>query len=211
MNQESNSRILVAAAAGISVENWIKSVLDGVLVSRGVSIRMFGKNETLRRVLDSSGRDFSSVFTDGKCSKSELRKLIAETDFLLLLWDGVEHTKLLFEARLQSKKIKLAVFEVTTVVNRDKGDDFDIYIGRGTPWGNPYPVGPKEGQHTREEAIDFYRRDFEAKLKNEADFKRGILGLRGYRLGCFCKPFACHGDVIAEYLNSHTPEVPSEV
>lgn len=25
--------------------------------------------------------------------------------------------------------------------------------------------------------------------------------LIGKRLGCFCKPHACHGDIIANYLN----------
>ncbi len=41
------------------------------------------------------------------------------------------------------------------------------------------------------------------------DFERGflkfskedVLALKGKTLGCHCKPAACHGDVIAEYLN----------
>jgi hypothetical protein len=27
--------------------------------------------------------------------------------------------------------------------------------------------------------------------------------LAGKRLGCFCKPALCHGDVLADYLNSY--------
>ncbi|ASF45912.1 DUF4326 domain-containing protein [Methylovulum psychrotolerans] len=34
--------------------------------------------------------------------------------------------------------------------------------------------------------------------KNE----RELLQLRGKVLGCHCKPAACHGDVLANYLNS---------
>jgi hypothetical protein len=26
------------------------------------------------------------------------------------------------------------------------------------------------------------------------------MALKGKRLGCFCKPLACHGDVIKEYI-----------
>lgn len=206
MNQEPSPRILVAASASIVARSWIHRILDGVLTRSGAEIKMFGKNEIVYQTLEASGRSFESVFPEGRCSKSELKRLVSETDYLLLLWDGVEHTKLLFEARLQAKKIKLMPVEVTTVVNRDSGDDFDIYIGRGSPWGNPYPVGVKDGQYTREDAVELYRRDFDSRIKNEPDFKRGILGLRGYRLGCFCKPFACHGDVIAQYLNSEVPD-----
>ena len=34
------------------------------------------------------------------------------------------------------------------------------------------------------------------------EYRRRIEGLRGKTLMCFCKPLACHGDVIAEYLNA---------
>ncbi|WP_420902511.1 DUF4326 domain-containing protein [Pseudoflavitalea rhizosphaerae] len=43
----------------------------------------------------------------------------------------------------------------------------------------------------------FYKR-----LKTDQEFKDRIHQLKGKRLGCFCKPFPCHGDVIAAYLNS---------
>jgi hypothetical protein len=39
-------------------------------------------------------------------------------------------------------------------------------------------------------------------LASDAEFKRRIHELKGKTLGCFCKPEACHGDVIAEYLNN---------
>ena len=32
--------------------------------------------------------------------------------------------------------------------------------------------------------------------------KADVLQLRGKVLGCHCKPLACHGDVLADYLNS---------
>ena len=33
------------------------------------------------------------------------------------------------------------VVPITRVANKDRGEEFDVYIGRGTKWGNPYAVG----------------------------------------------------------------------
>ncbi len=90
---------------------------------------------------------------------------------------------------------------VTRVVNVDRQSWPDaVYIGRGTPWGNPYALGP-DGD--REEVIRKFRYDFERDLlRGGPAFKQKLLALRGRRLGCHCKPAPCHGDVLAEYLNA---------
>jgi hypothetical protein len=100
---------------------------------------------------------------------------------------------------------KLIPVEVTTVVNRDRGDEFDIYVGRGTPWGNPYPVGTQDGQYSREEAIALYEIHFRDNILTNPSLQRGLNGLRGCRIACHCKPLACHGDIIADYLNKLPP------
>jgi hypothetical protein len=90
--------------------------------------------------------------------------------------------------------------KITKVSNKDKGDSYDVYIGRGTLWGNPYQMG-QEG--TRDEVIAKFAYDFEKRfLKFPEQFDVNIEKLRGKTLGCHCKPAACHGDVIAKYLNS---------
>jgi len=86
----------------------------------------------------------------------------------------------------------------TRVMNR-KWQAFDVYIGRGSLFGNPYYIG-KDG--TRSEVIEKYRAWFKRKVANERGFKDALESLRGKRLGCYCKPLACHGDVIVEYLNA---------
>ncbi|MFA7101502.1 MAG: DUF4326 domain-containing protein [Bacilli bacterium] len=86
----------------------------------------------------------------------------------------------------------------TTVVNIYKTKDLNyVYIGRGSPFGNPFVIG-KDG--IREEVIEKYRSYFRGKLEDPA-FKAMVLRLRGKRLGCFCKPKACHGDIIKEWLD----------
>lgn len=75
-----------------------------------------------------------------------------------------------------------------------------VYIGRGSKWGNPYVIG-KHG--TREEVIKMYREDLEAAFaKHPEKFKEHLKELVGKDLVCFCKPKACHGDVLKEYVET---------
>ena len=67
----------------------------------------------------------------------------------------------------------------------------DFLIDRRTQWGNPFHLGT----FTREESIRCYEEYFVAKLKP----KISRLATAN-RLGCWCKPLACHGDVIRNYL-----------
>lgn len=73
------------------------------------------------------------------------------------------------------------------------------YIGRGSYWGNPYSIF--EDGDDREEVIRKYRYDFDYEKFPHID-KQEVFKLLGKRLGCFCKPDTCHGDVLADYLNS---------
>jgi len=74
-----------------------------------------------------------------------------------------------------------------------KHEDYDVYIGRGSKWGNPYVEG-RDG--TREEVIERYRR----RMERRKDLIEDLDELRGMRLGCFCKPLPCHGDILIEMM-----------
>ena len=74
------------------------------------------------------------------------------------------------------------------VVNEHK-DAYDVYIGRGSKWGNPYEIG-KDG--TRLECIAQYR----AYLLTQPSLIDDLPELANKRLGCFCAPAPCHGDVL---------------
>lgn len=93
---------------------------------------------------------------------------------------------------------------LTTVVHVKDPGGFDIYIGRqmrNRPdlgvglWGNPFKI---EGGVTRDEAVTRYKNFV---IRVPALIKQ-IPGLRGQRLGCWCAPQACHGDILAEYANN---------
>lgn len=79
---------------------------------------------------------------------------------------------------------------MTTVVHCKK-HRYDTYIGRGSPWGNPFIIG-QDG--TREEVIEKYRQW----VLTQPNLMLNLHLLKGKTLGCWCKPKACHGDVLKE-------------
>ena len=90
----------------------------------------------------------------------------------------------------------------TTVVNR-RTHAFEVYIGRGSIWGNPFThlSGPTQARFsvpTRADAIDAYR----GWLAEQPELVAQIPTLRGKVLGCYCKPAACHGDILAELADA---------
>lgn len=198
-------RILVAASVGITAESWLKrklreSIPEGSIVSE------IGKSKHLSDALSAIGVQSKSWPKATPLRNSEIRGALNDVDHLLLFWDGRSLTDLLFEARLRNIPTKVHTIQVTEVVNRERDDDFDAYIGRGTLWGNPFQVGQLEGQFERSEAIEKYKAHFEKNILGDESMRRGLFGLRGMRIACHCKPFACHGDVIAGYLNALDPD-----
>lgn len=83
-----------------------------------------------------------------------------------------------------------------------KRDDYDVYIGRGSKWGNPFTHLPLDGTmasfqvKTREEAIKRYR-DW---ILTQPSLMAALPELKGKRLGCWCRPQACHGEVLVELV-----------
>ncbi|MEO2177791.1 MAG: DUF4326 domain-containing protein [bacterium] len=76
---------------------------------------------------------------------------------------------------------------MTTVLNKRNGNipSDAVYIGRGSPWGNPYIIG-RDG--TREDVV----RKFKMITLKHLD----LTPLIGKDLVCFCAPKLCHGHVI---------------
>jgi len=92
--------------------------------------------------------------------------------------------------------------EKTTVVNIYKDRNFDEYIGRAGKgqdgyFGNPFKTDDRQYN------IKMFRAYFRARMKSDPVFKSRVMELKGKKLGCFCKPLACHGDIIAEFLNGN--------
>jgi len=91
----------------------------------------------------------------------------------------------------------------TRVVNLRSGEPSDIYIGRAnaryrlprSPWANPFRIGPDGHQ---EQVLAKYR----AWLMEQPGLLSQLPSLRGKILACWCKPLACHGDILAELADA---------
>lgn len=89
------------------------------------------------------------------------------------------------------------VYLVPRVVNL-RAAPYDVYIGRGSIWGNPYSHLPNSKAtylvQDRLEAIVCY----ECWIRDNEELLSQLKTLRGKVLGCYCKPQACHGDVLVK-------------
>lgn len=135
--------------------------------------------------IDNSGLTHAIIFDDGESFNAEIEII-------------------------RSLKIPLRIIKVmvTRVINIKKEVEFKgikstpnyEYIGRGSYWGNPYSMF--EDGDDRDEVIRKYKYDFDfEKFPNKE--KSEVFKLVGKKLGCFCKPATCHGDVLANFLNEY--------
>jgi hypothetical protein len=93
-------------------------------------------------------------------------------------------------------------FKDDTRVVHCQREPYDVYIGRPSFWENPYThhktkkTLAKYVVRTREEAISRYR-DW---VMSQPKMLLKLEELQGKRLGCWCKPLQCHGDVLIQLL-----------
>lgn len=83
-----------------------------------------------------------------------------------------------------------------------KQDPNHLYIGRNmsfyvkgaeaSKWRNPYPVK----KYGLDECLKLYEQHIRS-----TDLYNQLPELKGKVLGCWCKPNACHGDVLIKLLN----------
>ncbi len=93
-----------------------------------------------------------------------------------------------------------------TVVHLKRKDgvvvqDCDVYIGRAmnmggwrllaSKWQNPFKLKDYPSAQVVCEKYEEY-------LRRSPDLMRALPELRGKRLGCWCKPAPCHGDVLVK-------------
>lgn len=95
----------------------------------------------------------------------------------------------------------------TTVVNV-KHEECDVYIGRAMPgrpasrFANPFRIGP---DGSRAEVLAKYEVHCRALLAQDPAAREDLNRLKGKRLGCWCKPHACHGDFLVSLLDGPAP------
>ena len=86
---------------------------------------------------------------------------------------------------------------MTRIVNIRR-EDYDVLIGRPSKWGNPFQIG-RDGN--RERVIKMY----EIHVRRRPDLIAALPELAGKRLGCYCHPLPCHGEVLIRLLHEFFP------
>src|SRR5881394_1317672 len=89
---------------------------------------------------------------------------------------------------------------MTRVVNRKETQVYDVYVGRPSPWGNPYKIGQiVDGRRlTRADVLAYYERW----LLSQPTLLAKLPELRGKVLACWCAPLPCHGNILARLADA---------
>jgi hypothetical protein len=81
-----------------------------------------------------------------------------------------------------------------------------VFIGNkqftyhGSKWGNPFKI-------TKDCSRDECIRQFEVYIRDKIqaeNLQEELLSLKGKALGCWCKPEACHGDVLLRLIEEYS-------
>lgn len=158
---------------------------------------------------------FKSEKVDGNYTDRD-KYMCGLADFGLAIWDGVSRGTAANIKRVKTKVIYVGKVGIIKVANKKSLSPeigfTDIYIGRPSVLGNPYPMS---GEHTRKVVCELYHKylwkqmqiawrnnDGENSAWNE--LKRIALLVKSgvnVRLICYCEPLDCHGNSIVRAVN----------
>lgn len=91
-------------------------------------------------------------------------------------------------------------------------DQQNVYIGRGSvvfvdgkrypyessQFCNPFKISKAD---SRDDVIKKFKEYIHKKLDSDDKFKNMLTELKGKRLGCWCKPQKCHGDILIDIID----------
>ena len=61
----------------------------------------------------------------------------------------------------------------------------------GSKWGNPF-----KAKKTNKKSVNKCLKRYEDHVRKNPDLFNAVMELEGKELGCWCKPFRCHGDIL---------------
>lgn len=53
--------------------------------------------------------------------------------------------------------------------------------------------------------VNMRYQDYDVRIANQPDLLKELPTLRGKKLGCWCSPDSCHGDVLVEIIDKDLP------
>lgn len=97
------------------------------------------------------------------------------------------------------------VFEVININDTDISPNEYIYIGRPSKYSNPYSSKPSKYLTTkkvknRKESLEKFERYINKHPELIDQLWEEVKAKRIFKLGCFCSPKYCHGDILVDRL-----------
>ena len=120
----------------------------------------------------------------------------------------------------QTQVVNVSVIKIRPEYNNllewTKNKDDNVYIGRkgvvfidgvrfplyDSMWANPYKI-TTEPEQSRELVLKLYSTYIEKKLESDTNLVDELLKLKGKKLGCWCKPECCHGDILIKMIKKY--------
>lgn len=100
--------------------------------------------------------------------------------------------------RVRGTGEKGKVNSMSHLVRHVRDGAHEVYVGRGSKWGNPFRIGVDGDRDT---VIAKYKSYFMANSRLLND----VHELHGKVLGCYCAPLACHADFLVHMAEAaHT-------
>jgi hypothetical protein len=98
------------------------------------------------------------------------------------------------------------------IINIKNYEDTDyVYIGRPSEYGNPYSSkesGLAENVGSKEEALNKFRDYIEDNPQVVDSLIKELKENKVTKLGCWCSPSKCHGEILVEEINKRKYKSP---
>jgi len=98
-----------------------------------------------------------------------------------------------------AKCVNLRVSKYSIYIGR-AGKGKDGYFGSPIVMHKPCPECGKI-HRTNESTLLCYRKYVVRRVNTDSQFREKVKNLKNETLGCFCKPKACHGDVLVSLID----------
>lgn len=201
-----NFHILVGDADGIDslVQQYLKS-------KDYKSVTVFHAYQKPR-----NNAGFNAVKVNGNYSDRDAFMCV-QADFGLAIWDGMSKGTAANIRRVPKTKViqiqpKVGIIKVANKKTLSPELGFtDIYIGRPSPLGNPYPMAQESDRDT---VVELYHQWLWNQIRWAGDpthehtaynelirISRMVKAGKNVRLICWCSPAPCHGDIIVRAIN----------
>ncbi len=181
----SKTKLLVALSEGFARPRHFAAKLDKLIVNLDVTDAVVLQDSRGFAQRYFSERDISTTVVEG-LSRAKVKKLVSDCTHVVVFWGGEDLHDVVYSAKLLKKQLRIFAVPITTVRNK-KHEEFDIYIGRGSRWGNPFEISRGPNGMGREEVIQKFKNYFEEQILPNTDQLSLFLSFRLFSFVFYCK------------------------